>query len=204
MTAATRLLLGILIAAAVVAAGLLGYSAFRMLTDDGTAAGSRILGEAQLGGPFALVDGDGRTRTDADFRGRLMLIYFGYTFCPDVCPTELQTMAQAVELLGDDAAKVQPLFITVDPERDTPEVMKAYAENFGAGMIGLTGTPEQVAQAARAYRVYYRKATSESATDYLMDHSSIVYLMGRDGRFLTHFSLGTTPEDMAKSIHKFL
>lgn len=204
MTPASRILLGLLIALAVLAAGLLGYSALRMLTAEAPMARGGAIGEAKIGGPFTLVDGDGRTRTDAEFRGRLMLIYFGYTYCPDVCPTELQAMAQAVELLGEDASKVQPIFITVDPERDSPEVVKAYAANFGAGMIGLTGTPEQVAQAARAYRVYYRKASSESATDYLMDHSSIIYLMGPDGRFLTHFSRGAAPADMAQAIRRFL
>src|SRR5690606_31911637 len=157
-----------------------------------------VIGEAAIGGPFTLVDGEGRTRTDADFRGKLMLIYFGYTYCPDVCPTELQSMMQAHDLLGPDAAaEVQPIFISVDPERDTPARVAASVESFGDALICLPGTPEQVAAAARAYRVYYRKNESASATDYLVDHSSIIYLMGRDGRFLSHFGRGTAPEDMA-------
>ncbi len=202
MTSASRILLITLVGVALLAAALLGWTAVRTLSGDG--AGS-VIGEAAIGGPFTLVDGEGRTRTDADFRGKLMLIYFGYTYCPDVCPTELQSMMQAHDLLGPDAAaEVQPIFISVDPERDTPAQVGAYVESFGDALIGLTGTPEQVAAAARAYRVYYRKNESESATDYLVDHSSIIYLMGRDGRFLSHFGRGTAPEDMAAAIRKFL
>ena len=203
MTRSSRILLVCLATIALLAAGVLAYSAVQVLTNRGAGQVSGSFGEALIGGPFTLVDGDGRTRTDADFRGKLMLIYFGFTYCPDVCPTELQAMAQALELLGTKAAEVQTLFITIDPERDTPEVVKAYAANFG-NMVGLTGSPEQIAEVARAYRVFYRKARSESATDYLMDHSSIIYLMGRDGRFLTHFSRGAQPEVIAAAIRKFL
>ena len=202
MSPVSRILLVLLAIVAVLAAGVLGYSAMQALTGDAGRSGGTF-GEAQIGGPFTLVDGTGRTVTNADFRGKLMLVYFGFTYCPDVCPTELQAMAQAMELLGPDASKVQTVFITVDPERDTPEVVKAYAANFGS-MVGLTGTPEQAAAAAKAYRVYYRRAQSDSATDYLMDHSSIIYLMDREGRFLTHFSRGAKPEVIAAAIRKFL
>ncbi len=156
-----------------------------------------------LGGPFALTDQNGQVRRSEEFRGKLMLIYFGYTYCPDVCPTELQTMSQAIDLLGDKAQAVQPIFITVDPERDDVETMKRYAENFTPRLLALTGTPQEIAAAAKAYRVYYKKAKSEG-DDYSMDHSSIVYLMGKDGAYLAHFSGETSAEQMAAAIAKQL
>jgi protein SCO1/2 len=162
-------------------------------------------GAAAIGGPFTLVDQDGRTVTDADFRGRAMLVYFGYTFCPDVCPTELGVMAAALDKLSpEQRAKVRPIFVTIDPERDTPKVMKDYVANFAPDLIGLTGSPEQVAAAAKAYKVYAAKAKGGTADSYTMDHSSIVYLMGPDGRFVGHFPGGTKPEDMAAGILKLV
>ena len=202
MPRSTRILFVTLISIAVLGVGVLGFALVRMLTSDPATGGS--FGEPLIGGSFTLVDGTGATRTDEDFRGRLMLVYFGFTYCPDVCPTELQAMGQAVDLLGEKADSVQPIFITIDPERDTPQMVGQYVESFHPRMVGLTGTPEQVAAAAKAYRVYYRKAEVEGSSDYLMDHSSIVYLMGRDGKFLTHFSHGTSPQDMAKGISKHL
>jgi protein SCO1/2 len=157
-----------------------------------------------VGGPFNLIDQHGATVTEADFRGRYTLIYFGYTYCPDVCPTELQSMSQAVDALGAAGDKVTPVFITVDPERDTVEQLAGYAEHFHPRLMALTGSAEQVAAAAKAYRVYYKKVTEEGSTDYLMDHSSIVYLMDPEGRFLTHFSFGTGPEQMAEKIKEYL
>lgn len=157
-----------------------------------------------IGGPFELVDQHGQEVTQADFRGRYMLVYFGYTYCPDVCPTELQTMSQALDKLGDEAEQVTPVFITVDPERDTVEQLAAYAEHFHPRLVALTGSPEQIAAAAKAYRVYYRKAEDDSASDYLMDHSNIVYLMDPEGRFVTHFGGGTGPERMAEQIGEYL
>lgn len=202
MPRSTRILFVTLITIAVLGAAVLGYAVVRMLTGDPARVTS--FGEPLIGGEFTLVDGDGATRTDKDFRGRLMLVYFGFTYCPDACPTELQAMGQAVDRLGPKGEAVQPVFVSVDPERDTPEMVGQYVKAFHPRMVGLTGTPEQVATAAKAYRVYYRKATVEGASDYLVDHSSIVYLMDREGRFLTHFSHGTSPEDMAKGIGKFL
>ncbi|MGB5950691.1 MAG: SCO family protein [Parvibaculum sp.] len=167
-------------------------------------------GEAKVGGPFTLVDQTGKTVTDADFRGKYMLIYFGFTFCPDVCPTELQMMSGALEKLGDKAANVQPIFITVDPERDTPELLSKYVRQFDPRLIGLTGSTEQIAAVAKEYRVYYGKVKEEAedgqshADDYTVDHSSIVYLMGPDGKFLTFFPPGTSPEQMAEKIASFL
>jgi cytochrome oxidase Cu insertion factor (SCO1/SenC/PrrC family) len=165
---------------------------------------SGISGIAQVGGPFTLVDQDGKTRTDRDFAGRLMLTYFGYSFCPDVCPTALQVMSTALQTMGDDAKQVQPIFITVDPARDTPKQLKDYVSHFFPGTVGLTGSEEQISNTAKAYRVYYRKAEDGSTAEYLMDHSSIVFLMGRDGAYLTHFTHQTTPAKMAEAIRKYL
>ncbi|MGE3933731.1 MAG: SCO family protein [Rhodospirillaceae bacterium] len=169
--------------------------------------GSGSTGIAKIGGPFALTDQDGRTRTDADFRGSLMMVYFGYTYCPDACPTALLSMTQALDMLGPDAEKVVPVFITIDPARDTADQLKLYAQNFHPRTVMLTGTPEQVAAAAKAYRVYYAKAKGsedEKPDQYLMDHTSIIYLMGRDGRYITHFTHATQADKIAETLRKHL
>jgi protein SCO1/2 len=156
-----------------------------------------------IGGPFALVDQNGTMRHPEDFRGRLMLIYFGYTYCPDVCPTELQTMSEAIDRLGSKGDAVQPIFITVDPARDTPEQLKSYAENFHPRLLALTGSAEQIAQVARTYKVFYQPV-KQADGDYLMDHSSIVYLMDREGHYLAHFGGNLNAEQMAAAIAKHL
>jgi protein SCO1/2 len=162
-------------------------------------------GLVQIGGPFTLVDQDGETRTEADFKGEYMLIYFGYTYCPDVCPTALNDMGLALGELGKSADKIRPVFITVDPARDTPERLKPYVANFHPRMVGLTGSDEAVTAAAKAYRVYFAKAKTEAEPgEYLMDHTSIIYLMSPDGRYLTHFGHGTSIEAMAKRIRENL
>lgn len=182
--------------AVVAAAALIAVYAWR----DGGAGGI-----ARIGGPFALVDQDGAARTDEDFRGRYLMIYFGYTFCPDVCPTALADMAIALDDLGPMAARVQPLFVSVDPARDTPQRLKSYVVEFHPRLIGLTGSDDQVTRAARAYRVYYAKVEDAAAgADYLMDHSSIVYLMDPEGRYVTHFGHGTSPETMAERLREAL
>ncbi len=163
-----------------------------------------IVASTAVGGPFELVDHTGRTVTDKDFRGRHLLVYFGFTYCPDICPTELALIASAVDRLGEAADEVVPVFITVDPERDTPEAVAGYVELFHPRMVGLTGTPEQVARAAEAYRVYYARAETEGATEYLMDHSSFTYLMGPDGENLAVFPYGTAPDRMAEVIRERL
>lgn len=162
-------------------------------------------GIASIGGPFTLVDHKGKTKTDEDFRGKYMLIYFGYTYCPDVCPTALQVMTQAMDRLTPETQKkITPIFITIDPSRDTVKQLNAYVENFHPALVGLTGTDEQIAKAARAYRVYYGRAKSgkEETTDYLMDHSSIVFLINPDGAYVTHFTHATPPEKMAEKLQK--
>lgn len=144
--------------------------------------------DVTIGGPFSLVDHHGRAVTDENFRGRFLLMFFGYTSCPDICPTELQTMADAIDAMGRAGRKVVPLFVTVDPERDTVEVLKDYLPNFHPRLVGLTGTKEQVARVAKAYRVFYARTTAPGGkqegadADYLMSHSSFIYLVGPDGR----------------------
>lgn len=166
---------------------------------------ARSPGSADVGGPFSLVDQTGARVTQENFRGRYMFIYFGYTFCPDVCPAELQTMSRALDLLdAKTAARIQPLFFTVDPERDTVEILADYMGHFHPSFRGLTGTKEEVKAAAQSYRVYFARAEDESATDYLMEHSSIIYVMGPDGRFVNHFPYGTSPEEMAAKLEEWV
>lgn len=158
--------------------------------------------KAAIGGPFELVDGNGRVVTDRDFRGKWMLVYFGYTHCPDACPTALQDMANALDLLGPKKTDAALLFITVDPARDTPAVMKDYVSNFEAPITGLSGTPEQVAKAAKEYRVYYAKHPTKDGYD--MDHSSIIYVMDPSGDFVTNFSHENTPEQIASRLRTLI
>lgn len=165
---------------------------------------SQGTGEALIGGPFALTDAEGRRRTDAEFRGRHMLVFFGFTNCPDFCPTALHTISQAMEKLGPAADKVVPIMITVDPERDTPAQLKNYAQNFDRRVVMLTGADAEIAAAARAYRVYYQKRPLEKAGEYTMDHSAFIYLMGPDGRFITHFRHAVPPDDLAAALKKRL
>jgi protein SCO1/2 len=152
-----------------------------------------------IGGPFALTDQYGVRRTDADFRGKFMLVYFGFTYCPDVCPTDLQQMGLAVDQLGAAGELVQPIFITVDPERDTSEHLKDYVAMFHARFIALTGDAISINDAARAYRVYYAKVEL-AKSDYTVDHSAFIYLMGRNGEFLGFFPPGTSAEVLAGTL----
>lgn len=159
-----------------------------------------------LGGPFTLVDNTGKTVTDKDFQGKYMMVYFGYTFCPDVCPTSLGTIAAALDIIGPEkAAKVTPVFITIDPERDTTEVLADYVPNFHPSIVGLGGTVEQVTAVAGSYRAYFAKVNAEEDPEnYSVDHSSVVYLMGPDGQFVVHFSHGTTAEGMSAKLADIL
>ena len=162
-------------------------------------------GKALIGGAFALTDQDGKRVTEQDFRGKYTLVVFGYTTCPDVCPAEMQAMANALDTLGDKAEQVTPVFITIDPERDTVAKVADYVKNFHARFVGLTGTPEEIKQAAKAYRVYYARAEDKgSATDYLMDHSAFIYLMDPKGEYVTHFAYGAPADKIAAGIEKAL
>ena len=156
-----------------------------------------------IGGAFALTDQNGARRTDADFRGKYMLVYFGFTYCPDVCPTDLLQMGLAVDRLGAAGDSVQPIFITVDPERDTPEHLKEYLAMFHPRFIGLTGDAAAIKEAARAYRVYYSRAEL-SKSDYTIDHSAFIYLLGRNGEYLSFFPPGTSAELLAGALRPFI
>jgi cytochrome oxidase Cu insertion factor (SCO1/SenC/PrrC family) len=185
-------------AAAVLALVVVGAAAWLLLTPATT---SMAGGEALVGGPFTLTDQHGVEVTEKDFAGRYMLIYFGYTYCPDFCPMSLSNMTQALDLLPpEQAEQVVPILITVDPERDTVAQLAEYAPLFHPRLVALTGTPEQTKQAAKAYRVYFSKAGNGEGSDYLMDHSTFIYLMGPDGRYVRHFSHSATPEEIAAGI----
>jgi len=146
-----------------------------------------------MGGPFALIDHTGKPRTDQDFRGKLLLIYFGYSYCPDVCPTDLQQIALAVDRLGSAGVAVRPLFITVDPERDTAAHLADYVPLFHPRLIGLTGSAEQIGRTALAYKVYYAKFPPDSP-DYVVDHSSFIYLVDETGKYIGFFPPGTSAD----------
>jgi protein SCO1 len=182
---------------ALVAVLILGTGAFVWLSGGGSAS--------LVGGPFTLEDGNGKQITDRDFRGKYMLVYFGYTFCPDVCPTTLNEVADALDKLGAKANQLQPVFITVDPKRDTPAVVKQYAGAFSSRLIGLTGTPEQIAKVAREYRVYYAEhRTGPGPNDYSMDHSSILYLMGPNGKFIAPVQADENGAQIAADLGKLM
>jgi len=202
MKKTTRIGLLLALVLATSAAALLAWQISR---DTGPAeAPTGLVADVDIGGPFTLTDHTGRQVTDRDYLGGFVLIYFGYTFCPDVCPTELGDIAQALDELGDDAAAVTPVMITVDPERDTPQVLAGYVALFHERLVGLTGTPEQIKQVASAYRVYYRKAENPGYTDYLMDHTSFIYLLDPQGKVAALFRYGTPPEEMAKRIRQHM
>jgi cytochrome oxidase Cu insertion factor (SCO1/SenC/PrrC family) len=162
---------------------------------------SVITGQADVGGPFRLTDQNGKAVSDADFRGRYMLIYFGYSFCPDVCPTTLSVMAQALDKLGGESRRVTPIFITIDPERDTPQVLGDYMKAFGPNFVGLTGSAAAIKDAEKKYRVYAVKKPLEKG-GYGMDHSSVMYLMGPDGKMISFYDEAISPDDLAKDLRQ--
>jgi len=185
--------------------GALAGAAALVLTKGPATPGVATTGKALVGGPFTLVDQTGKTVTERDFSGRYMLVFFGFTHCPDICPAELQVIAESLKALGPDAKKIVPVFITVDPERDTPEVMADYVKNFGDEFVGLTGSTDQIAAVAKAYRVAYAKfQETYSATDYSVDHSALLYLMGPNGDYITHLPYGTGAQEMTETLRRYL
>ena len=158
---------------------------------------------AAIGGPFRLTDQDGTTVTDRDFLGRPFLVFFGFTHCPDVCPTALFEISEIMRKLGPDAERVRAAFITVDPERDTPQALKDYMSSFDSRLKGLTGDLDAITAVAKAYRVYFKKVPLEG-DGYTMDHTAIVYLMDKEGRFVAPFSLKRTTEAAAAELRKYL
>lgn len=169
------------------------------------AGGPTLTGVAAIGGPFTLVDQGGQVRTDRDFRGRFMLITFGYTHCPDVCPLTVQAIGDTLEQLGPAADQVAGIFVSVDPQRDTPAALGDYVQSVSPRIVALTGSPAQIAAAARAYRVYYRiNGDPARERNYTVDHTALLYLMDRDGRFLTHFTHQTPAATMVAAIRRVL
>jgi len=162
-----------------------------------------MYGRGQIGGPFTLVDQTGKSRNDGEFRGKLMIVYFGYTFCPDVCPGDLQAITLALDQLGSLAAKVQPVFITIDPERDD-KVLAEYVSAFHPSLIGLTGTPDQIREVANSYKAFYTKVRDDRTGDYAIDHTGVIYLMGKDGKYLGFMPPQTAPDRLAEVLRTYL
>lgn len=160
-------------------------------------------GSVTVGGAFALTDQNGRIRHDTDYRGKHMLVFFGYTYCPDVCPTTLAEISTALDAIGAKADRVVPIFISIDPARDTPEILKAYLSAFGTRFVGLTGSVAEVTAAAHAYHVYFQKRPAPGGS-YSMDHSSVIYLMGPDGRYVTNYAIEQGPDAIAADLAKRL
>lgn len=167
--------------------------------------GSQTTGKALIGGPFTLIDQSGKQVTDKDYRCRYMLVFFGFTACPDICPAGLQLMSAALDKVGAKADNVTPIFISVDPARDTPDKLAAFVKNFNERIVGLSGTPEEIAAVAKAYRVFYEKTPNDAApAEYGMNHTSIIYLMGPDGSYVTHFNPTTSVDAMSDKLNKLL
>jgi len=195
-------ILYIALAAVVFVGAMIGGKAFFL--DD--RSNIRKTGTANIGGPFQLTDHTGKAVTDQDYAGKYMLVYFGYTFCPDVCPTSLSIMGEALSLLEPaQLDKVVPIFITVDPERDTPEVLAGYVPNFHEKMVGLSGSLKNTKAVAKAYKVFYAKANQDDPDgNYTMDHASTTYLIGPDGQYVAHFSHGSSVKMLVDKLAEVL
>ena len=198
MTPAARILL---IGAAFLAGLVVCFGVILLVS--GRGPGPLPQASAAIGGSFELTDQDGRTVTDRDLKGRPFLVFFGFTNCPDTCPTTLFEVSEVLRALGPDADKVNALFVTVDPERDTPAQLKDYISSFDPHLRGLTGDPAAIAAITRAYRVYAKKVPQENG-NYTMDHTAIVYLMDKDGRFVAPFNIKRTTADAAADLRKYL
>ncbi len=159
-----------------------------------------LSGRAPVGGPFELTDQTGHRRTDADFRGKLVVLYFGYTYCPDVCPTELQSISLALDKLGAAAEAVQPVFITVDPERDTPARLAEFVASFHPRLIALTGSLSDIKKTALAYRTFFAQNDATAPGEYSVDHTGFIYLIGKDGHYLGFLPPGVSPDEIADAI----
>jgi len=191
-----RLRLIVSLSCILVLLGLVGYTLVRQQARPGPAPAADV----QIGGPFQLVDQDGRRVDQAMLKGKWTAVFFGFTYCPDVCPTTLQTLGAAAKVLGASAKNLQIVFVSVDPGRDSPKALKAYlaSPGFPKGVMGLTGTPQQIADTAKAYRVYFAKE-GEGET-YLVNHTSLIYLMNPEGKFAKVLAYGLTPDETANQI----
>lgn len=200
--------------AAIVVSLAAAGGAYLYLGADAPAEGSRadaarlmgelMSGKGPIGGPFTLSDQNGRRRSLADFRGKLVLLYFGFASCPDVCPTDLVAMANVIRLAGPDADELQPVFVTLDPERDTREVLGAYVASFHPRFVALSGTEEETRRVATSYKVAYEKVRLPGAPTYSIDHTAYVFLLDREGRFVTLFPPGTPAERMVTMVREQL
>lgn len=181
----------------------------------GRDVGARLMnelmsGKATVGTPFTLTNAYGKRVSLADFRGRLVLLYFGYTSCPDVCPTDLLAIAQTLKSLGKPGEQVQPLFVTLDPSRDTPEVLRGYAAAFHPRLVALTGSEDEIRRVATAYKVFYekviydKKGSERAGIFYMIDHSAFTFLLDRNGKYVMFFPPGTPPERMAVMVREQL
>ena len=187
----------------VVLVGILAWFSTPMISNFLSGQKDGNQGRALITASFNLVNVEGEKVTQKDFHGKPMLVYFGFTYCPDVCPTELMRIGQFMDALGRDADKIHPILISVDPDRDTPQAMQSYLKSFHPAIIGLTGTPENIKDAASSFRVFYSKAEDPgSNAGYLIDHSAFVYLMDKNGEYLAHFSPQTDFELMLQRIKK--
>ena len=206
----------LLLAVVVIGAGLLIYASGRDNQDiakigivkEDVAPVTKKTGIAAIGGPFELTDHNGNTVTNKTYTGKYMLVYFGFTFCPMICPTGLTKIADTLDLLGSTADKITPIFITVDPERDTPEHLKEYVTHFHPRLVGLSGTMEQIKTVTGAYRVYFNKVENKAPDadpeDYTVDHTANTYLMGPNGDFKQHFSRAIDAKQMAERIKEII
>ncbi|MEQ1718689.1 MAG: SCO family protein [Hyphomicrobium sp.] len=195
------LAIGGLIAGALLALAYVSLSPHRMPPGDTSVQ----TGKALVGGPFTLTDQTGKRVTEKDFLGKYMLVFFGFTHCPDICPSALQVMSAALEKLGDKARDITPVFVSLDAERDTPEKLADYIQSFDKRFVGLTGSKEEVAAVAKVYRVYYQIVPDDKvAGDYTIDHAAIIYLMGKDGQFVTHIPHTNSVEQVVAVLSKAL
>ena len=184
-----------------IAAGALWYVGDQLASDRVSVTS---IGDAKIGGVFSLTDQFGHTRTDKDFIGHYMLVYFGYTNCPDICPTTLSVMADAMEKLGGAAHQVVPIFVTIDPARDTPRVLKSYLAAFGPEFVGLTGSPSSIAAVAKEYHVYYKAQKPTKNGSYAVNHSNVIYLMGPEGKFIANYDETLGPDKLAAAIARHI
>ncbi len=192
----------ILVATGAFVAGLILCTAVVLLVSGG-GQGPTLPQVAAIGGPFSLTDQNGRTVTDQDFKGSPFLVFFGFTHCPDICPTTMFEISEIFKKLGPAGERVRGLFVTVDPERDTPKALKDYLSSFDPRIVGVTGDEAAIAAVAKAYRAYYKRVPLAEG-GYTMDHTAIIYLMGKDGRFVTPFSLKRTTDAAAAELRKYL
>jgi len=181
-----------------------GNIAHVKVQDKGMRAETVPVAGIPIGGPFELIDHNGNTVTEADYADTHKLLYFGFTYCPAICPTELQKMSKVLEILGGKSEEIQPIFVSVDPERDTPEVMKDYVSLFHPDLIGLTGSQKQIEDVMKTYRIFARKVQTEEMTDYTVDHSSYIYFMSPDDKLLGIYRIKDSAEAVAQDIQRHL